>query len=55
MSGCRADGIDMAAPATRPADVIGSWASSQPPGRMIDAIRLSTTSGSTTCMRRNRQ
>ena len=40
---------------TRPAEVIGSWATTHPPGRTAWRMRRSTTAGSTTCMRRKRQ
>ena len=55
MSGWRASGIEKGAPAIRPAEVIGSWATTHPPGRTAPAIRPSTTAGSTTWSRRNRQ
>ena len=39
----------------RPAEVMGSWATTHPPGRTAPAMRRRTTAGSTTCRRRNRQ
>ena len=42
-------------PSMRPAEVIGSWATTHPPGRTAPAMRASTTAGSTTCRSRNRQ
>ena len=39
MSGWRAIGIDIGSPPTLPAEVIGSWASSQPSARVIEDIR----------------
>ena len=53
--GGRADGMEKGSPSMRPAEVIGSWATTQPPGRTAPAIRASTTAGSTTWSRRNRQ
>ena len=55
MSGWRASGIEKGRPAIRPAEVIGSWATTQPPGRTAAAMRRSTTAGSTTWRSRNRQ
>ena len=40
-----ASGIESGLPSTRPADVIGSWATTQPPGRTASPMRRSTTSG----------
>ena len=42
-------------PAIRPAEVIGSWATTQPPGRTAVAMRCKTTAGSTTWSSRKRQ
>ena len=44
-SGCRASGIERGRPSMRPAAVIGSWATTQPPGRTAAPIRRSTTTG----------
>ncbi len=54
-SGWRASGMDSGAPPMRPAEVIGSCATTQPPGRTAAAMRPSTTAGSTTCRSRKRQ
>ena len=39
MSGWRACGIEKGCPSIRPAEVIGSWATTHPPGRTEAAIR----------------
>ena len=39
----------------RPAEVIGSWATTQPPGRTAPAIMRTTASGSSTWSNRKRQ
>ena len=54
-SGWRAPGIDNGIPSTRPAEVIGSCTTTQPPASTLPAIRATTADGSRTCSSRNRQ
>ena len=48
-------GMERGRPSMRPAEVIGSWATTHPPGRTAAAICAPRRRGSTTCSSRNRQ